>query len=182
MDKPKKLGQEKARDFTDSLSITSAGLIIMAPYLGLLFDRCDLFINGVFKNKNSQFKAVQLLNYSATGNELPKEHELTIHKVLCGLKLTERVESFSTITDGEKDNCNRLLKAIIEHWTPLMNISFDGLRTTFLQREGKLEEDEEAYFLQVEQEPFDILLDQIPWDITQIKQSWMTKTINVQWR
>jgi hypothetical protein len=90
---------------------------------------------------------VQLLNYSAKDNELPKEHELTIHKVLCGLKPTERVDSFSTITDGEEDNCNRLLKAIIEHWTPLMNILFDGLRTTFLQREEKLEEDEEDYFL-----------------------------------
>ncbi|MFT4575938.1 MAG: hypothetical protein ACI9SI_000854 [Polaribacter sp.] len=28
-----------------------------------------------------------------------------------------------------------------------MNISFDGLRTTFLQREEKLEEGKEAYFL-----------------------------------
>ena len=81
---------------------------------------------------------MQLLNYSAKGNELPKEHELTIHKVLCGLKPTERVDSFSTITDGEEDNCNRLLKAIIEHWTPLMNIPFDELRTTFYREKKNL--------------------------------------------
>lgn len=178
----KKLGEEKSREFTDPLYITSAGLIIVAPYFGRLFEKCNLLVDGVFKNENSQFKAMQLLNYLATGNESSEEHELSIHKILCGLKLTEPVENFSTITDDEKDICDGLLTAITEHWTPLKDTSIDGLRTSFLQREGKLEEEEDAYFLQVEQESYDMLLDQIPWNITKIKLSWMTKILNVQWR
>ena len=178
----KKLGEEKSREFTDPLYITSAGLIIVAPYFGRLFEKCNLLVDGVFKNENSQFKAMQLLSYLATGNESSEEHELSIHKILCGLKLTEPIENFSTITDDEKDICDGLLKAITEHWTPLKDTSIDGLRTSFLQREGKLEEEEDAFFLQVEQKSYDMLLDQIPWNITKIKLSWMTKILNVQWR
>jgi len=166
----------------NQLYITSAGLIIMAPYLGMLFDKCDLLIDGVFKNKNSQFKAIQLLNYSATSNEFSGEHELAIHKILCGLELTEPVENLSVITENERAVCDSLLAAITEHWTPLNNTSIDGLRTTFLQRDGRLEENEDAFFLQVEQKSWDMLLDQIPWNITKIKLSWMPKTLDVQWR
>ena len=182
MNQPENLGEERSREFTASLFITSAGLIITAPYLGKLFDTCDLFTAGVFKNKNSQYKAIQLCNYLATGNTSYQEHELSFHKILCGLKATEPIESLPTITENEKGICNSLLTAITENWTPLRNTSIDGLRTTFLQREGRLEEDEEAYFLKVEQKSFDMLLDQIPWNINKIKLSWMPKTVNVQWR
>ena len=182
MDNPENLGEESSRELTNSIFATSSGLIITAPYLAVLFKKCNLLITDAFKNKNSQYKAVLLCNYLATGNTNPEEHELPIHKVLCGLKVTEPMESFPTITENEKNICDNLLYTITQHWTPLNHTSIDGLRASFLQREGRLEEHQETYSLNIEQKSFDMLLDQIPWNITKIKLSWMPKLLHVQWR
>ena len=98
------------------------------------------------------------------------------------MDVTEPVERNVTLTDGDKETVNGLLSAITQQWTPLKGTSIDGLRTSFLQRDGKLEEEEEQYFLKIEQKAFDMLLDQIPWNISQIKLSWMEKILLIEWR
>lgn len=182
MDNPENLGEESSRELTDSLFATSSGLIITAPYLAVLFKKCDLLITEAFKNKKSQCKAVLLCNYLATGSTNPEEHKLPVHKLLCGLKITDPIADFSTITAEEKNICDSLLYTITQHWAPLNHTSIDGLRASFLQREGRLEEHQETYFLNIEKKSFDMLLDQIPWNISKIKLSWMPKLVQVQWR
>jgi hypothetical protein len=74
-----------------------------------------------------------------------------------------------------------LLTAVTQQWSALRETSIDGLRESFLKRDGKLEE-EDSFYLKIEQKPFDLLLDQIPWNISKIKLSWMPKILNVEWR
>jgi hypothetical protein len=179
----KKLGETKKREFLDPIFIKNAGLIILSPYLGMLFQKCGLTDSEGFIDEESKFKAVHLLEYAATGNTGKEEHELVINKLLCGMDVTEPVERNVTLTDGDKETVNGLLSAITQQWTPLKGTSIDGLRTSFLQRDGKLEEEEEEqYFLKIEQKAFDMLLDQIPWNISQIKLSWMEKILLIEWR
>ena len=178
----KKLGETKKRELLDPIFIKNAGLIILSPYLGLLFQKCGLTDSEGFIDEESKFKAVHLLEYAATGNTGKEEHELVINKLLCGMDVTEPVERNVTLTDGDKETVNGLLSAITQQWTPLKGTSIDGLRTSFLQRDGKLEEEEEQYFLKIEQKAFDMLLDQIPWNISQIKLSWMEKILLIEWR
>jgi hypothetical protein len=178
----KKLGETKKREFLDPIFIKNAGLIILSPYLGMLFQKCGLTDSEGFIDEESKFKAVHLLEYAATGNTGKEEHELVINKLLCGMDVTEPVERNVTLTDGDKETVNGLLSAITQQWTPLKGTSIDGLRTSFLQRDGKLEEEEEQYFLKIEQKAFDMLLDQIPWNISQIKLSWMEKILLIEWR
>lgn len=178
----KKLGEEITHKFIAPIFIQNAGLIIIAPYLGMLFQKCGLIENSIFINEKSKHKAVQLLSYAAAGDVYLEEHELILQKVLCGLEISTPIEVAEEITALEKETVEGLLNAVIQHWTVLGGTSIDGLRDSFLQREGKLEEEENQFFLQIEQKSFDMLLDQIPWNITKVNLSWMDKTLNVEWR
>ena len=178
----RKLGEEAEKELLNPVFIKNAGLIILAPYLGMLFEKCRLTKGGNFNNEESKFKAVHLLAYAANRETGKEEHELVINKLLCGMFINDPIERAIALHDQEKETVDSLLNAVTQQWPPLKNTSIDGLRTSFLQREGKLEEEEEQYYLKVEQKSFDMLLDQIPWNISKIKLSWMEKIIQVAWR
>jgi len=177
-----RLGEEQGYQYLDPIYINFSGLIILSPYLGMLFERCGLTQNNAFIDHESQSRAVHLLDYAATGSVGKEEHELIIHKVLCGLQIADPITSVTELTDTEKETVNGLLHAITQQWTALNNTSIEGLRASFLIRMGKLEEDEDAFHLKIDQKAYDMLLDQIPWNITQIKLSWMEKILQVEWR
>jgi hypothetical protein len=48
-------------------------------------------------------------------------------------------------------------------------------------REGKINMDESAHLLQVEQKTIDILLNRIPWSFSIIKTPWMKAKLSVEW-
>lgn len=178
----RKLGEEKPRAFLDPIFVKNAGLIILSPYLGMLFERCGLMQGSEYVNDKSRSKAVHLLQYAATGETGKEEHGLVINKLLCGMTITDPIEKNVELTIEDKETVNGLLTAITQQWKPLSGTSIEGLQDSFLQREGKLEEEEEQYFLKIEQKAFDMLLDQISWNISNIKLSWMEKNIVIEWR
>ncbi|PHR46566.1 MAG: hypothetical protein COA32_10505 [Fluviicola sp.] len=178
----RKLGEEKPRAFLDPIFVKNAGLIILSPYLGMLFERCGLMQGSEYVNDKSRSKAVHLLQYAATGETSKEEHGLVINKLLCGMTITDPIEKNIELTEEDKETVNGLLTAITQQWKPLSGTSIEGLQESFLQREGKLEEEEEQYFLKIEQKAFDMLLDQISWNISNIKLSWMEKNIVIEWR
>ncbi len=98
------------------------------------------------------------------------------------MTLEANLEIEDPLSDEEKQLVDGLLSSVIQQWSILKNTSIAGLRETFLQREGKLEIEEEANMLYVEAKSFDMLLDHIPWTISKLKFSWMKKVILVQWR
>lgn len=170
------------RELEEPLYTNYAGLIIIAPFLPMLFERSGLMQDNTFNDAGSAYKAIHLLEYAATGSTIVNEQDLAIHKVLCGISLKTPIDLSITLSDTDKELDESLLLAVIQQWTVLGQTSIAGLQETFLQRKGRLEEDAEAYFLRVEQKAFDMLLDQIPWNITTIKLGWMQKTLNVTWR
>lgn len=178
----KKLGEESPREFLDPIFINNAGLIILAPYLGVLFEKCGLMKDSIFKDDDCKYKGVQLLAYAASGTSDMDEQDLIINKVLCGLEITAVVQTAVELDDTDKATVDSLLNAVTQQWSALKETSIEGLRSSFLQREGRLEEEGNQFFLRVEQKAFDMLLDQIPWNITKIKLSWMQKILEVIWR
>jgi hypothetical protein len=166
----------------EPIFVNNAGLIILAPYLGLLFEKCALMEHGKFHDQESKYSAVHLLEYAATGESGNEEHELIINKLLCGMSITDPITVNVGLADEHKEIVDSLLKAVTQQWSALYNTSIDGLRTSFLQREGKLEETDDQYHLKIEQKAFDMLMDQIPWNIRKIKLSWMEKIMQVEWR
>jgi hypothetical protein len=70
---------------------------------------------------------------------------------------------------------------MISHWSAIGNTSVQGLRQTFLQREGYLSRKEDGWHLQVPKRTFDMLLDKLPWSISTIRLPWMETILWVEW-
>ncbi len=168
--------------YQDPVFINNAGLIILAPFLANLFEKCGLTSNNEFINEQSKNKAIHLLDYAATGNTTNNEHQLIINKLLCGMSVSDPIMDNINLSNEDKEIVDGLLIAVLQQWTVLKNTSIEGLRNSFLQRDGRLEEGEEQYCLKVSSKAFDILLDQLPWSISNIKLYFMKKPFLVEWR
>lgn len=166
---------------SEQFQLRNAGIVLLHPFLTSLFSRLGLLDNGQFFDDNTRIKAVYLMCYSVYGTLSLLDSNLILLKVLAGLDLTVSLPPISEIGDNEKETIGIMLSAVINHWTSIGNTSVEGLRESFLQREGKLEDKEDYYELNVDNKAYDILLQCIPWNFSIIKFPWMAKTIRVNW-
>ena len=90
------------------------------------------------------------------------------------------INSFQ-ITKQEKNECEELLRSVIENWKALKNTSIKGLQESFLQRAGKLIEQEDQFVLQPEQQSIDLLLEYVPWTFRYTRLPWMKKAVQIDW-
>lgn len=162
----------------EGIYINNAGLVIIAPFLSLFFKKLNLMQDDQLTEIE---KAVCLVHYLATGEESAAEFELGLIKIVCGLKMEAPVGAMMDITDLDKHESNELLLSVIEYWTVLKNTSVQGLRESFLQRNGKLTFHNNEWLLQVEQKPYDMLLESLPWNISLIKMPWMPYILKTEW-
>ncbi len=170
---------EKSKDI---YFISNAGLVIFHPFLEKLFEQLDLYKNVEWTKPDSQHKAILLTQYLITGEEEFYENELILNKILCGLSVESEVNTKLKITENEKEKCNSLIEAVLEHWKTMSSSSFEALRETFLQRAGKLDlSSPYSYELCVEERGVDILLAQLPWGIGMIKTPWMENYLTCNW-
>jgi len=110
-------------------------MTLLHPFLPRLFQRL-----GVASEDRilQPMRAMALLHFLATGVHEPREYELTVPKLLCGVPLDQPLESLFELTEQDERESVDLLQAVIQHWDALGNTSVDGLRGTFLTRDGKL--------------------------------------------
>lgn len=165
---------------SESSFIPNAGLVLLAPFLPRLFSMLKLTEDGNFLNQEDQIKAIFLLQHIIYGSTDFPEHELLLNKLLTGFQIGTPLPHSVILTDEETQTTESLLEGVIQHWNKVKTTA--GLREGFLQREGKLENLEEYYWLTVEEKAYDMLLDGIPWSFKTIKFSWMEKPIQVSWR
>ncbi len=167
-------------DAREGIYIDNAGLVLLHPFLPQFFQALNLAENDRILQPE---RALVLLHFLATGQTKAPEYELGLPKILCGIPLCSPVDTNLEPTDGEMEEADTLLKAVVRHWEVLRNTSADALRGTFLIRPGKLSQPEEGdWLLQVESRSFDILLDHLPWGISMIKLPWMERILSVQWK
>lgn len=169
-------------DFQNALYIENAGLVILHPFLQTLFEKLDFCDNEIWKSEICQQKAILLSQYLVTGKVEIQENELLLNKILCGFESNKVINTKLKITDFQKEQCESLLKAVLEHWTAMRTSSTTALQETFLQRKAKLEEIRENQFeIWVEEKGFDVLLNQLPWGIGMIKTVWMEEFLICNW-
>lgn len=163
-----------------SAIIGNAGLVLLAPFLPAFFKKADLI------NENGQLTnfslAVSLLHYMVHPAGNVEEQQQLLPKLLCGQTPDVYFEplplSKITIFNAEIDS---LLGAVIEYWGALKNTSIEGLRESFLQREGRLIRADKQWQLKVEPKAYDLLIGYLPWTISMIKLPWMNEIIKVEW-
>ncbi|MCP3063930.1 hypothetical protein LXT21_34650 [Myxococcus sp. K38C18041901] len=165
--------------------IDNAGLILTSPFLPHLFRELGLtHVDDQGKTRldpEPAMRAVHLLQYLVDGRTSAPEPLLVLNKILCGLPVPTPIPSGIEMTEQEQSLCDRLLKALIAHWTILSGTSVAGLRETFLQREGRLEQLEDRWKLQVQRKTLDVLVDQVPWSLSILTHPWMPQPLYVSW-
>lgn len=163
----------------EGIYLTLAGSVIIAPFLPALLERTGLAVEGKIQNAAS---ALHLIYYAATGKEVPVEFELVLPKILCGLQPQDAADTGTALSISEKSEADEMLRSVIEHWKLLGNTSVEGLRSSFLQREGKITRLEKGEWqLIVQQEAYDMLLQQLPWSIGIIRLPWMEYNLITHW-
>lgn len=173
---------KKSETDAEGIFISNAGLIILHPFLSGLFRALNMTNeNNEWLQPSFHARAVLITQYLVTGTEETDEHLLVLNKLLCGYPSETPVERLLTLTDEEKRETESLLQTVIKYWEALKNTSIEGLRNTFLLRDGKLTINENGWLLQIEQKAWDVLLDTLPWGTSMIKTPWMNELLRVQW-
>jgi hypothetical protein len=160
----------------------NAGLVLAYPFIEPLMQHVGLIGEDIPFSVENRAQAALLLHYLVYASPAFDESALALNKVLCGL----RPESFVNLdvfecTPAVKQECEDVLHSIVTHWHVLRNTSAEGLRETFLQREGKLTRRANNWLLQVDSRGVDVLMASLPWSIGIIKLPWMECMLYVEW-
>ncbi|MCA8829711.1 contractile injection system tape measure protein [Hymenobacter pini] len=166
----------------ETVYIQNAGLVLLWPFLAMLFERLGYLDGPEFRSEATRQQAALLLQFLATGSTEAHEHELPLNKLLCGVPQPRPLPRELPLTEADQATGESLLKAVIARWEILKNTSVAGLRETFLLRSGKLEWLPERINLTVETKTLDILMDSRPWSISIVKLPWMPEPLYVTWR
>jgi hypothetical protein len=169
-------------DADEPIYVANAGLVLAEPFLPHLFTRCGLVQGGAFVDAVAASRAAHLLQAVLGGQGPWLEHELVLNKLVCGLPLAGALCWDGTLEPRELTTVDGMLAAMLQQWKVLGGTSVEGLRQTFLRREGRLVDKGDFWQLLVEPGPFDMLLDRLPWGFSTIKYPWMERMIHVQWR
>jgi hypothetical protein len=169
-------------DFGEGVSIYNAGMILCWPFFGRFFSALGLVEQGNFKGQYAEERAVQLLQYLATGMTTFEEWDLSLNKILCGVPLNTPIAPSIEITVEEEELVKKLINGTIFNWEKMRGTKLETFRETFFMREGMLYEKDNRWELFVERKAYDVLMDTLTWNISMINLSWMKKRLNVQWK
>ncbi len=174
-------GQETSIEIKDTIYIGNSGLVLLAAYLKPFFTALKYLEEGAFVSDEMREKAIHLLQFCASeANETP-EYDLVLNKILCGLELESTIELSGNLSDFEKGEANDLLQSVADNWEAIGKTSAEGLRQTFLNREGALTLEDGFWLLRVEKITVDVLVEKLPWSIAVIKHPWMEIPLHVEW-
>jgi hypothetical protein len=132
-------------------------------------------------DEQSRNKILIWMDYLVWGQRRLHEYGLTLNKVLLGMHPADIADIHESISASEKKAAEVLLNAVIENWSVLKSTSIDGLRTSFVQRNGRLSNEDGGWQMHVESKGLDILIDSLPWTYSIIKTPWMEKPLFTQW-
>lgn len=165
----------------DEIYIKNAGLVIIHPFLELLFDNFGWLSNQAFISIAQKQRAAYLLQYIATGRDYFNEYELVFNKILTGIPINYPIALEEELFNQEKQEVNKLLNKFKESCRSFKNTSVASLRSEFFNRPGKLEIKDGIVDLVVEVRSFDYILNTIPWGLSYIKLPWLDIQIFVNW-
>ncbi|UPK66974.1 contractile injection system tape measure protein [Chitinophaga filiformis] len=164
-----------------AVTIQNAGLVLLHPFFHTYFSRLELLSGGKFVSEMARQKAVRLLQLLVDDGKEQQEHALLLNKTLCNMPWEEPLLPDIEITDTEKALARSLIGAAIQQWPKMHNSSVDSFRASFLQREGRLWQTEEAWFLHVQQRSYDIILQTLPWSYGMMRFAWLPKMLYTEW-
>jgi hypothetical protein len=165
----------------EKFTVHTAGAVLLAPYCKQLFTNLKLLEQGEWKSREAHYKAIHLIRFLVTGEQMCPEYSLVMEKLLCGMEITATIPREIELSEFETSEATGLLQAVISNWPKLKNTSIDALRETFLKRDGILSKKENGWLLQVERRTVDVLLESIPWSYSTLAFTWNSYIIFTEW-
>lgn len=172
---------DRAYEIPERIMVRQAGIVLLAPYLKPFFTNLELLDGNEWKDHRANYKAIHLLHFLATGLQHVPEHSLVLEKLLCGMQPADPIPADIELTAHEIEEAEELLRSVVENWKVLKNTSINGLRETFLKRDGVLSRKEKDWLLQVERKTADVLLESIPWGYSTISLGWNEHLVIIEW-
>jgi hypothetical protein len=168
---------------TSALPVTHAGLVLVHPFLGRLFENVGVKEPGEPRLLPASLpRAAALLHWLATGEDEALECDFGMVKMLVGLEPTTQMPVASgLLSRSDRDEAEHALAAVVEHWSALGRTPVRALRESFLQRRGLLDGEARQWKLRVEPAAYDVLLSRLPWGIGMVKLPWMRNPIVTEW-
>jgi hypothetical protein len=166
---------------SDDAYVENAGIVVLWPFLGHLFERLGLLADTKLRDRRALHRAAGLLQHLATGGLEPAEHQLPLIRVLCGMETTEVFDFGPPITEAEAEECTNLLRSAIASAPILNEMSIEGFRGSFLIRKGAIGARDDTWLLRVERATHDVVLDRCPWGMSWVKLPWMEAPLCVEW-
>jgi hypothetical protein len=168
-----------------TLYIGNAGLVLFNPFLPLFFERLGLLSPADGRPRIAGLevasRAVHLLQYLVDQRCDRAEPALVLNKLLCGLAPADPILPAIAPSEPELAVCAAVTRALIDNWTAIRNAAPDGVRETFLQRDGRLSRAADRWELQVQRKTVDALTDLIPWNRSVVYHRWMEGAVYVTW-
>lgn len=172
---------ESNQDLDEEIFIENAGLVLLHPFIESLFSNLYLTENGKFQSFPDKSLATKILQFLVYGENQLTENHYVLNKILCGIDISGVIDLSVKLNPKTEKESLEMLGAVISHWSILKNTSVEGLRETFLRREGKITRLDKGWKVQVERKAVDVLLDKLPWGIGIIKLPWMSEMMYVDW-
>ena len=177
------LGTEQYRDLKH-IPISNAGLVILFPFLPMLFMRLNMLSQDRrgFNSNESKVRAIFILQHlMASEDREYDEKDLFLNRLLINYPFNEPLPKRMELNQDELNTIDSLLEAAKTNWEKMRNTSMRGFQEAFLRRAGFIEKTEREWVLTVEERAFDILLDSIPWSYKLVRLPWMENILKVYW-
>ena len=178
------LGTEQYRDLKH-IPISNAGLVILFPFLPMLFMRLNMLSQDRrgFNSNESKVRAIFILQHlMASEDREYDEKDLFLNRLLINYPFNEPLPKRMELNQDELNTIDSLLEAAKTNWEKMRNTSMRGFQEAFLRRAGFIEKTEREWVQTVEERAFDILLDSIPWSYKLVRLPWMENILKVNWR
>lgn len=181
-------GRETAPDPGQPIWVDDAGQVLLAAYAERLFKHLGLLADGRFIDDAARSRGVQCLQTLCHGPGPSDESATVLSRLLCGAAPHEPLPAPAPLDAPQLELLEQLLAAVVAHWKALGGTSVQGLRESFLQRQGRLHQERvrhgepPRWRLRVQTRGFDVLLDRLPWSFHTIRLPWMQGVLHVEWR
>lgn len=171
------LGTEQYGDLKH-VPISNAGLVILFPFLPMLFIRLNMLSQDrrSLNSNESKVRAIFILQRLISNEDREyDEKDLFLNRLLINYPFNEPLPRRVELNQDELNTIDSLLEATKTNWSKMRNTSMRAFQESFLNRTGFIEKTEHEWILTVEERAYDILLDSIPWSYKLVRLPWMEK-------
>lgn len=162
------------------LKISNAGMVLLHPFVEKIFVELCLISDSAFIDDACRCRGAYIWAYTASGYENYSDLDLLLPGLLCGVSPESADYTGFTISEFEKEICNRHLCRVLKYWDLARNL--ETLRCNFLRRVGVLEQSNGYWTLQIEEDKADDLAEGSFQSPIRIFRSWQKEPLIVYWQ